>query len=230
MTESTVAHTWAHARWVLRTTWRNGEQLLLVIGLPLLAYVAITRTDFLPTTSQPLVVVVTMVLMATGFVSPAITLAFDRRYGSYAFLGTTPLSRGSIIAGTLVAIAISTTIAVALLSFVATVSSDITPPSQWLALATIAGLASLVPWAFVLGGTIRAESVLVVANGVFVVAALFGGVMIPALSLPYGSLLMWFPPGAIVALADGTSPWGAGVLVTWGLVGAIIARRVFRWR
>lgn len=230
MTQSAVAHTWTHARWVLRTTWRNGEQLLLVIGLPLLAYIAITRTDFLPATPQPLVVVVTMVLMATGFVSPAITLAFDRRYGSFAFLGTTPLSRGSIITGTLVAIAISTTIAIALLSIIATVSSGNTPPMPWLALATIAGLISLVPWAFVLGGTIRAETVLVVANGFFVVAALFGGVLIPASSLPYGSLLMWLPPGAIVALADGSSPWGAGVLIAWGIVGVLIARRFFRWR
>lgn len=230
MTQSAVANALTHARWVLRTTWRNGEQLLLVIGLPLLAYVAITRTDFLPGTPQPLVVVVTMVLMGTGFVSPAITLAFDRRYGSFAFLGTTPLSRGSIITGTLVAIAISTTIAITLLSIIATVSSGNTPPIQWLALATITGLMSLVPWAFVLGGTIRAETVLVVANGFFVVAALFGGVLIPASSLPYGSLLMWLPPGAIVALADGSSPWGAGVLVAWGLVGVLIARRFFRWR
>lgn len=230
MTQSAVANALTHARWVLRTTWRNGEQLLLVIGLPLLAYVAITRTDFLPGTPQPLVVVVTMVLMGTGFVSPAITLAFDRRYGSFAFLGTTPLSRGSIITGTLVAIAISTTIAITLLSIIATASSGNTPPIQWLALATITGLISLVPWAFVLGGTIRAETVLVVANGFFVVAALFGGVLIPASSLPYGSLLMWLPPGAIVALADGSSPWGAGVLVAWGLVGVLIARRFFRWR
>lgn len=230
MTRSSVALTWAHTRWVLRTTWRNGEQVLLVVGLPLLAYLALTRTDFLPGTTNPIVVVVTMVVVATGFTSPAITVAFERRYGSYAFLGTTPLTRGSIIVGSLAAIGISTLVAVTVVGVIAATFSDSPPPLGWLAIATVAGLVSVVPWAFVVGGTIRAETVLVVANSVFVVTTLFGGVLIPASSLPYGSFLVWFPPGAIVALADGSTPWAAGVLVAWSAAGTLIARRVFRWR
>jgi hypothetical protein len=46
-----------HARWVLRTTWRNGEQLLLVVGVPIIALLALTRTDLLSGVTDPLAVV-----------------------------------------------------------------------------------------------------------------------------------------------------------------------------
>jgi hypothetical protein len=90
-----------HARWVLRTTWRNGEQLLLLVGIPLAALLAITQTDLLSTSTPPVVITTVMVVLAAGFTSPAISLAFERRYGSFAFLGTTPLPRSAIIAGSL---------------------------------------------------------------------------------------------------------------------------------
>lgn len=230
MKRSWLSLSWTHARWMLRTTWRNGEQLLLVIGLPILAFLAITRTDLFPGSQEPIVVVVAMVVLAAGFTSPAISLAFDRRYGSYAFLGTTPLTRGGIVAGTLIAIGISTLLAVSLVALVATVFSEASPVVAWLVLATVTGLAALVPWAFVVGGTIRAEMVLVVANATFVVATLFGGVLIPADSLPYGAVLAWLPPGAIVAVADGSEPIAVAALLGWGAVGVLLARRSFRWR
>lgn len=230
MKRSWLSLSWTHARWMLRTTWRNGEQLLLVIGLPILAFLAITRTDLLPGSQEPIVVVVAMVVLAAGFTSPAISLAFDRRYGSYAFLGTTPLTRGGIVFGTLIAIGISTLLAVSLVGLAAIVFSEASPAVAWLILATVTGLAAVVPWAFVVGGTIRAETVLVVANATFVVATLFGGVLIPADSLPYGTVLAWLPPGAIVAVANGSEPLAVVALLGWGAVGVLLARRSFHWR
>lgn len=228
---SWVELTGAHARWVLHTTWRNGEQLLLLIGIPLAALLAIARTDLLSTTTPPLVITTVMVVLAAGFTSPAISLAFERRYGSFAFLGTTPLPRSAIVAGTLLSIALSTVLALAVLSVIATALGeiDVTTMAPTVLMA-ILGLAAAVPWAFVLGGTARSETVLVLANAVFVVATLFAGVLVPAASLPYGAVLAFLPPGAMVELATNATAMSVVVLLAWSAIGAGLAVRAFRWR
>lgn len=236
MTNTSQYRSWlslcaVHARWVLRTTWRNGEQLLLVVGLPLAAFIALTRTDLLSTTTPALIITSVMVILATGFTSPAITVAFDRRYGSFAFLGTTPLPRSAIVVGSLAAIVTSTVVAVAVLVALATAFGIDSGISMTLLLVTIiVGLVSVVPWAFVLGGTVRSETVLVIANGIFVLATLFGGVLVPANSLPYGALLAWVPTGAMIELATSGHVASFIVLAVWGLVGGLLAVRLFRWR
>lgn len=236
MTAQNNARPWlvlagVHARWVLRTTWRNGEQILLLVGIPLAALLAITRTDLLGTSTPPVVITTVMVVLAAGFTSPAISLAFERRYGSFAFLGTTPLPRSAIIAGTLMATALSSIMALAVLSIIAAALGEITITDfPTIALTAVLGLAAVVPWAFVLGGTARSERVLVLANAVFVVATLFGGVLVPASSLPYGDVLSWLPTGAMVELATNAHVVSGVVLVLWSGFGAAVAVRTFRWR
>lgn len=228
---SWITLTTVHARWVLRTTWRNGEQLLLLVGIPLAALLAISRTDLLSTTTPPLVLTAVMVVLAAGFTSPAISLAFERRYGSFAFLGTTPLPRTAIVAGSLMAILIGALAAIGVVAAVAAALGEIDSTSVIAIFSTVVlGLCATVPWAFVLGGTVKSETVLVLANGIFVLATLFGGVLIPASSLPYGSLLEWLPTGALVELATAPTITNVVVLVTWAAVGTLLAVRWFRWR
>lgn len=228
---SWLALTIVHARWVLRTNWRNGEQLLLLVGIPLAAFVALTRTDLLSSTTPALVVTTAIIVLAAGFTSPAISLAFERRYGSFAFLGTTPLPRSAIIGGTLTAIVASALAAVAVVLGFAVVLEDVGSLSlPTLLAALIIGLWAVVPWAFVLGGTARSETVLVLANGLFVLATLFGGVLVPATSLPYGFIVTYLPPGAIVEFATHGSLPSAVALLVWGALGLALASRSFRWR
>lgn len=229
---SWLALMWVHARWVLRTTWRNGEQLLLVVGVPVIALLALTRTDLLSSASKPMAVIAAMIVLGSGFTSPAISIAFERRYGSFAFLGTTPLPRSAIIAGTVLAIGISALVASTVVAGLAPVlgtSLDRAVLVRFV-IATLLGLVAVVPWAFVLAGTARAETVLVIANAVFVVAIIFGGVLIPAATLPYGSVLAFWPPGAIVQVATDLTIVPIVVLVAWALAGSALAVRVFRWR
>ncbi len=236
MSAPSVGRSWpwlasAHARWVIRTTWRNGEQLLLLVVIPIAAYFALTRTDVLSSSNPPLIVTTVMVVLASGFTSPAISLAFDRRYGSFALIGTTPLPRSAVIAGTVVAIALGTLVALGVLMGVGALiaPAGVTNVSL-VVLAALLGLLAVVPWAFVLGGTARSESVLVIANGIFVLATLFAGVLVPADDLPYGAVVSWFPPGAMVEFATHASVSAAVALAAWGLVGAAVATRTFRWR
>lgn len=236
MTRELAGRSWitlsaVHARWVLRTTWRNGEQLLLLVGIPLAALFAISRTDLLSTTTSPLVITAVMVVLAAGFTSPAITLAFERRYGSFAFLGTTPLPRSAIVAGSLGAILIGALVAIGVIAAVAAALGGVASTSVIALFSTVVlGLCATVPWAFVLGGTVTSETVLVLANGIFVLATLFGGVLIPASSLPYGGLLEWLPTGALVELATSATITNIVVLLTWAAVGTLLAVRWFRWR
>jgi ABC-2 type transport system permease protein len=100
------------------------------------------------------------------------------------------------------------------------------------------GTATFAAWGMALAGLLRAEAVLAVANGVFLVLILFGGVVVPAASLPgpLAALAPWLPSGALAdaltdALVGGTAPGGAAVavLVAWLAVGAAVASRTFRW-
>lgn len=222
---------WTHTRWVLRTTWRNAEQALLVLGIPVIAYVALSRTDLVFSTIPPLVVTITIVILAAGFTSPAITLAFERRYGSFAFLATTPLPRSAIVFGTLLAVTITTSLAVLLLmGFAAAIPGPGSAGTTNMVAAVALGLFSILPWAFVVGGTARSEAVLAVANAIFVVAVLFGGVLVPAGGGPLGVIIGWLPPNNIVQLALGPPLMSVLILVAWGVTGVAVASRVFRWR
>lgn len=222
---------WTHTRWVLRTTWRNAEQALLVLGIPVIAYVALSRTDLVSSTIPPLVVTTTIVILAAGFTSPAITLAFERRYGSFAFLATTPLPRSAIVFGTLLAVTITTSLAVLLLmGLAAAIPGPGSAHMTNMFAAVVLGLFSVLPWAFVVGGTARSEAVLAVANAIFVVAVLFGGVLVPVVGGPLGVVIGWLPPSNIVQLAWAPHLSSGLVLVAWGVTGVAIASRVFRWR
>lgn len=239
-TQSFLSRSLRQTSWEIRTTVSNGEQILLILIIPLAALVGLV---FLPlgfadgSISQVVSGVVSVSLLATGFTSMAIATGFDRRSGALAYLGTTPLGRPALITGKLIAAIIVALAAVAIVigagvvlgwrPFLATL---------WLIPVIILLLAVYVPWALVLASLIRAEATLAVANAIFVLAMLFGGVLIPAASLPYGSFIGWLPFAAATEVIAGViaasliSPLAVGTLVIWALVGIITATRTFRWR
>ena len=75
------------------------------------------------------------------------------------------------------------------------------------------------------------------ANGIFLVVILFGGVVIPASALPepLAELTGYLPSGALAealatALGDGQlSLTSVVVLVAWGVAGTLAGARTFRW-
>ena len=89
-----------------------------------------------------------------------------------------------------------------------------------------------------LAGLLRAEAVLAVANGLFLFLIMFGGVIIPAASLPGPMSVVadLLPSGALVtgltdSLVDGQMPSGLAVivLIVWLASGALVSSRTFRW-
>ena len=89
-----------------------------------------------------------------------------------------------------------------------------------------------------LAGLLRAEAVLAVANGIFLVLLMFGGVIIPAASLPgpLATIAPLLPSGALVeaftcTLVNGTAPsvGSIAVLIAWLAGGTALSGRTFRW-
>ncbi len=234
----------AQTRFELGTLFRNGEQLLVSLVLPLGALVALalTQTPSLgPGRRIDLVVpgVLALCIISAAFTAQAISTAFDRRYSVLRLLGTTPLGRDGLLWAKAWA-----TLGVEALQWVVLggVGFALGWQPQLSGLLAALGFLLAGTWAFValallLAGTVRAEGVLAIANLVWILLVVLGGVLIPRSELPGGLTHL---AGALPssALADGLrAAFVEGrldgipllVLVGWGLVATVLARRTFRW-
>lgn len=227
-----------------RLTLANGEQLLLTIVLPVLALFAVVRLTWIPLPSGVARVdvavpgVLAVAIMSTAFTSQAIATAFDRRQGVLRLLGTTPLGRGGLIAGrfgAVLAVVLIQTIVLGGLGVVLGWRPDLAGLVPALVVSGLGCLAFLA-LGLLLGGTVRAEGVLAIANLGWLLLTGLGGLLLPA---PATGPLSWvvtaLPSGALgeglrTALLDGL--WPVGSLLTllgWAIVLVIATRRFFRW-
>ena len=95
----------------LQLVARNGEQLLLTLGIPVLLLVFFSLVDVLPTgTDDPIDFlapgVLALAVMSTAMVSLGIGTGFERSYHVLKRLGATPLGRGRLIAAKICSVAV----------------------------------------------------------------------------------------------------------------------------
>jgi len=230
----------AHASWELKLLLRNGEQLLLMFVVPVVVLIALGFTGSTTKDIDAAVPTVFAVsIMATCFTSLAIGTGFERRSGALRYLGTTPLSRFDLVFGKLLATAALTLMSVVVIA-VTGYFLDWRPSLAGIPAALlIAALsaAAWVSWAMVLAGTLRAEAVLAIANGLFLVLIMFGGVVIATADMPgvMGTVIGLLPSAALAnglrgSLESGSLPLAAiAVLAVWAAAGFALARRSFRW-
>lgn len=235
----------AQGRWEAGLLLRNGEQLLLTLVIPPGILLVLALTDMLQEGTgaerlpRALATVLAVSVISSAFTSLAIATGFERRSGALRLLGTTPLSRTELLVGKLLAVLLVLAASTAVVVAVAlAVGWRPTPGSAWALPVVLLGAAAFAPWGLALAGLLRAEAVLAVANGAFLALIMFGGVVIPASSLPgpLATLAPWLPSGALTealvsALADGQPPslQQAAVLLAWLLAGTGLAARTFRW-
>lgn len=239
----------AQARFEAAGLLAHGEQLLVSMVLPLLALIGLAYAPFPELAIGPwagarridvlVPGVLALAVMSTAFTGQAILLGFERRWGVLRLLGTTPLGRDGLLAAK--ALSVLVVLAVQLV-VIGTVGLVLGWRPSLLGLvpalaAMVVGAAVFALLAACLGGTLRAEAVLALANLVWVLLAAGGGVLVPAASFPAGmSAVASLLPSAALgdalrdALVHGTLAWGPIlVLLVWGVAAAFVARRFLRW-
>jgi ABC-2 type transport system permease protein len=226
----------------LKLLLRNGEQLLLTMFIPITLLVGLT---LLPLgsfgqhragTFTP--VIMALAVISTAFTGQAIAVAFDRRYGALKRLGATPLPVWGIIAGKSLAVVTVVFLQAILLGAIGFALGWRPAPA---ALALGAGVIALGTVVFaalglLLGGTLRAEIVLAVANLMWFVFAGLGALTLETGITPTAVKLAarLTPSGALTealsqAMTMSVDWFGVVVLVAWGAVGALSALRWFRF-
>ncbi|WP_326548874.1 ABC transporter permease [Mycolicibacterium sp. ND9-15] len=226
----------------LRLLLRNGEQLLLTMFIPITLLVGLTLLplgSFGPNRAGTFVpAIMALAVISTAFTGQAIAVAFDRRYGALKRLGATALPVWGIIAGKSLAV-----VAVVFLQSIVLGSIGFAlgwrPPLAGLALgaAVIAlGTAAFAALGLLLGGTLRAEIVLALANLLWFVFAGLGALTLEGGMVP--SSARWVarltPSGALTealsqAMTMSVDWFGLLVLAVWGVVAALCALRWFRF-
>ncbi len=236
----------AQARTELTLTLRRGESVLLTLGIPVMLLVFFSLVDVLPTPSgveDPIDFlapgVIALALMSSAMVNVAIATGFERQYQVLKRLGATPLGRPRLLAAKTTAV-----LAIELVQLVVLVPVSLLlgwePEATWLGFVVVAvlGTVGFAGLGFLMAGTLRAELTLALANGLYLVLLLLGGMIIPLSELPgpLEAVAKLLPAAALAAGVDGTLTagaavpgWAWAVLVLWAVAAPVAAALTFRW-
>lgn len=236
----------AQVRTELTLSLRQGEQLLVSLGIPVLLLVFFSLVDVLPLPAginEPVDFlapgILALAVMSSAMVSLGIGTGFERQYRVLKRLGSTPLGRPRLIGakaamvGCLLAIQVTVIVAVAVaLGWRPGGTPVLAVPAIVLGTAAFAGIGLL------LAGTLRGTVNLAVCNGLFLVLLLLGGMVVPLDRLPdpleaFASLL---PAAALSEVLVASFTTGAdlpasawGVLAFWAVLAPALAAAFFRW-
>ncbi len=239
----------AQTRVELLLAFRRGENLLVTILIPLLLLVFFASVPLLPKApaggsqiDQLVPGILALAIISTGLVSLGIATAFERGYGVLKRLGGSPLPRAALLGAKALAILATEVLQVVLIAIVGWLLGW-APPG-----GIVAALAAATPWlllgsiafcalGLLLAGVLRPEAVLALANGLYLVFLLLGGVIIPLDHLPQvvGLAAALFPPAQLAELLRGAlepqnavEPLQAAGLAIWAIALAAATLLTFR--
>ena len=222
---------------------RNGEQLLLLVVIPVMLLVFFSQTDFLPSDNENkidflLPGILSLAVISTAMVSLGIATGFERSYGVLRRLGTTPLGTRRLVAAKMSAICIIEIAQLVMLIVVGLLlgwnPSRIN--SLQILLFLILGMACFAGIGLTLAGRLRAEVNLAAQNGLYLVFLMLGGIFVESDELPATlSQISAFSPSSLlsgllrdsfkntVVLAD------AFALCGWAIAACVLAVTSFKW-
>lgn len=230
----------------LRLTSRQGEQLLVSLGIPLLLLVFFATVDVLPLPSgvdDPIEVLVPGILalavLSTSMVSLGIGTGFERHYGVLKRLGSTPLGRPRLVAAKITAVTVVEVIQVGSIIGVG-LGLGWSPGGSWAGagMGIVLGTAAFAGIGLLLAGTLSGMGTLAAANGLYLILLLTGGMVFPLEELPSAvvAAARATPAAALTEVMNGTvgpdgaAPgWAWGVLVGWAVAAPVAAAATFRW-
>lgn len=228
----------------LALTLRNGESLLLTLGIPVVVLVFFSTVDVLPIDGEAVDFlapgVLALAVLAVAFANLAIATGFDRSYGVLKRLGVTPLGRPRWLAAKVGAV-LGVLLVQLLVLVVAAGALGWRPDLAGMApavAAVVLAAVGFVGWALLLAGRLPALLTLAVANAAFVGLLLLSGMVFPLDELPGGlrTLAELLPSTALADALRGSFTAGEDVparvwpvLGAWAATGAAGAATLFRW-
>jgi ABC-2 type transport system permease protein len=234
----------------LRLAARRGENILVTLVIPIAVLLFVGGSGLIAVAADPVPSLVpgtiALGIVAAGFVNLGIATAFERRYGVLKRLGAAPLPRTAFLAAKLAAVLVLEIVQLVVILAAANVAFGWTPGPAWapvvVILAVALGTAAFVSLGLLLAGTLRAEAVLALANGLFLLLLMVGGVILPIDHLPgfLQPVARLLPSSALadllrIGLDSGTTasatdaPAALIVLGGWAIGAGALAARLFRW-
>lgn len=231
----------------LRLATRRGENLLVTLVVPVVLLVFLANVELVTaagTATIDLLVpsILALAVLSTGMVAVGISTAFERSSGVLKRLGGSPLptwvligAKTAVVTGTVLLQVLSIVVVGFLLGWDPPVGipESLAAAAPWLLLGTLASAGI----GLLMAGRLPAETVLALANGLYVLAIVAGGVIVPLDRLPAivavpASIL---PPALTADLLRGAMvpggvvlPIEAMALLLWAVVLLGLAARTFR--
>lgn len=231
----------------LQLLLRNGENLLVTLGIPIGLLVFFSTVDVLPTQGDPvdflLPGMLTVAVLGSALVSLAISTGFERAYLVLKRLGATPLRRSELVAAKILAVGTILVLQVLALCAVGALlgwrveGANLLRATLLSGLALLLGVSAFAGIAMAMAGRLRAMVTLATANAVFVLLLLVSGVIFPLSALPAslaGAAALL--PSAALAQVLRSAFAGYGevfaplvTLALWAVVAPAVAAAVFTW-
>ena len=243
---SPVIATLAQTLIELRLTARRGESVLVTVMIPAVVLVFFATAGVLPTPSgRPVDFLlpgsIALAIIATSLVNLGIATAYERQYGVLKRLGGSPLTRGGLLAAKVASVLVVEALQVVLLVAIAVaiLGWNPAPGANPVMLVGVVLLGTFVfaGLGLLMAGAIRAEATLALANALFIVAMLLGGIILPLdhLAEPLAALAGLLPAAALsdaIRAALGQElDLGRPlvILLAWAAGSIGLAARTFRW-
>jgi ABC-2 type transport system permease protein len=235
----------AQTRLELRLALRRGESVLVTLIIPPALLVFFGLVDLMPVPADRradylVPGMLALAIMSTAMVSTGIATAFERYYKVLKRLGASPLPRSGLLTAKILAVLVIEAVQTVLIVGVAAGLLGWRPGGLplLLPLVLLLGTAAFGGLGLLMAGALRAEATLAVANGLYLLLLLFGGIIFPISHLgPWlAGLAMLLPSTALaetlraVLGASGTvSPLSWLILTIWAVGAPLAAALTFRW-
>jgi ABC-2 type transport system permease protein len=229
----------------LRLLARRGENLLVTIVIPAAVLQFFASVNVLRTPGPPVDFLlpgsIALAVIATSLVNLGIATAYERRYGVLKRLGGSPLPRWGLIGAKIMTVIVVEVVQVALLLAIAWFVLGWRPAagiSPGLALVGLLfGTIAFAGLGLAMAGRLRTEATLALANGLFLVFLLLGGIVVPITELPVelAALASFVPAAPLTELlriafgAGGDPAPSLALLAAWAGLSSILAAITFRW-
>ncbi len=241
-TSTTRSRIIALARTDLQVAARDGEQLLLTLGLPILLLVFFSKVDIVPTgDGEPVDFlapgIISLALLSVAYVRLAIGLGFDRGFGAIKRLAITPLRVNEFLVAKLATTVVLFGVQLVLLAAIAVAIGWRPQVSISVPVVIMLGLVAFTGLAFVTASIVDGLTSLALANALYIILLLLSGLVFDIEKMPgwLQAIVKLLPSTALAELlrsgfSDTTGAvWAWLCLSFWAIGAPILASRLFRW-